>query len=461
MQDPQGYPLSTSSEEAARLYSSAQQDLLDYRLNVMQTIKAAIAADHQFALAYCLRGYQFMLYGSFSVLDAARTALDHAEANAAGATPREQMHIAALRAWIEGKLGRAIAIWEQLLAESPLDIIALRLHHFNCFWTGRQHSLRGGPASVLNVWSDKVPGYGNVLGMLAFGHEECGQYREAERFGRMAVERSENDLWALHAVAHVLEMEDRQAEGVAWLTRPEDTWADRNPFKGHLWWHLALFHLERGGYDEVLALYDRSVRNDGSIFYLDMQNAASLLARLDLCGVDVGDRWESLADFAEKSIGDHGLVFTDLHYMMALAKEGRFEAAARLLASMEEYAADESIDASSVIRTLGLPLCRGILAFEQGDPAGAADLFAPLHNNDAPIGASHAQRDIIDQYFIEACIRAKRPARAGLLLAERAMLRPGNASAARRHREVTDRIHAHASASLERPLADLTAGDAR
>nr|WP_314071828.1 tetratricopeptide repeat protein [uncultured Roseococcus sp.] len=441
MQDPQGYRLTTSSSEAARLYNLAQQSLLEYRLSTMATIKEVIAADPAFALGHCLRGYQFMMYGSFSVLKAARSALEAAEANAAGATSRERQHIAALRAWVEGRVGRAITLWEQLLADSPLDIVALRLHHFSCFWSGRQHSLRGGAAAVLEAWSEEVPGYGNVLGMLAFGHEECGQYREAERFGRMAVERNPNDLWAIHAVAHVLEMEDRQEEGIAWLARPADAWSDRNPFKGHLWWHLALFHLENGQYDQVLALYDRSVQNDGSTFYLDIQNAASLLARLDLRGVDVGTRWESLADFAEKSIGDHGLIFTDLHYMMALARQRRFGAAERLLESMEDYAMDETTDASSVIRRLGLPLCRGILAFEQGNYAAAADSFAPLHNDDGPIGASHAQRDIVDQYLIEASIRADRLGQARLLLAERVRLRPNNHAAAERHREVVRRIH--------------------
>jgi tetratricopeptide (TPR) repeat protein len=440
VKDPQGYRLTTSSEEAARLYCLAQQGLLEYRLSTMQTIKDTIAADPDFALAHCLRGYQFMMYGSFSVLKLARSALQAAEDCAGAATPREQLHVEALRAWAEGKTGRAILLWEQILGDSPLDIIALRLHHFSCFWTGRQHSLRGGAASVVHAWTDEVPGYGNVLGMLAFGYEECGQYREAERFGRMAVERNANDLWAIHAVAHVLEMEDRQDEGIAWLARPEDAWSDRNPFKGHLWWHLALFHLENRQYDQVLDLYDRSVRNDGSTFYLDIQNAASLLARLELLKVDVGDRWIGLADFAESNIGDHGLIFTDLHYMMALARQQRFLAAERLLESMEVFAAENAVDSAAVVRTLGLPLCRGILSFEQRDYAAAADYFAPLHNHDAAIGASHAQRDIIDQYLIEASLRSKRFASARMLLAERVTLRPRNQNAIERHGDVVRRI---------------------
>lgn len=440
MKDAQGYSLSASSEESVRLYNLAQRSLLEYRLNTMKVIKEALAGDPDFAMAHCMRGYLLMMYGSFSVLDKVHRALRSAEANAEATSVRERMHILALRQWTEGKIAAAIGIWEQILCDYPLDILALRLHHFNCFWTGRQHALRGGPASVLEVWSQDIPGYGNVLGMLAFGHEECGQYREAERLGRKAVECSADDLWAVHAVAHVLEMEDRQDEGIVWLARPENAWADRNPFRGHLWWHLALFYLESRRYDEVLALFDRSIRNDDSTFYLDTQNTASLLARLELLGINVGPRWSALADFAEKSIGDHALIFTDLHYMMALAKDGRFNAAARLLESMETFAADESTDASAVVRSVGLPLCRGILAFERGDYCGALAHFAPLHNNDAPLGASHAQRDIVDQYLIEASIRSKQFTRARRLLAERVRLRPRNPWAIERHGEVVQTI---------------------
>jgi tetratricopeptide (TPR) repeat protein len=440
MHDAQGYALSTQNAEAARLFNEAQVHVLSYRLSAMPTLKEAIAADPSFAMGHCLRGYQMMMFGTFSVAGAVKAALESAEALQANITVREQAHIKALRAWHTGKTSLAVALWERILTDYPLDLLALRLHHFNSFWTGKPLTLRAAPASVLDRWSEDIPGYGNVLGMLAFGYEECGQYREAEKYGRKAVEYNVDDLWALHAVTHVLEMEDRQNEGIAWLTRPKDTWSDRNPFKGHLWWHLALFHLESGKYDAALQLYDESIRNDGSTFYLDIQNAASLLARLHLLGVDLGDRWNSLADFAEQSIGDHALIFTDLHFMIALARTGRFDAANRLLASMEEYALAKDTDNSSVIREVGLELCRGVLAFEQGKYDVAIDHFAPLHNKDASIGASHAQRDIVDQYLIESALRAKHLNKACMLLGERVQLRPRNEAAARKHKLVLDQL---------------------
>ena len=73
--------------------------------------------------------------------------------------------------------------------------------------------------------------------------------------------------------------------------------------------------------------------------YIDIQNAASMLFRLERQGVDVGARWGEIADKAEARIGDCLSAFTLPHWMMALAATGRDGAAARMLAGMRSYAA--------------------------------------------------------------------------------------------------------------------------
>ena len=95
--------------------------------------------------------------------------------------------------------------------------MALKLHHTMSFYAGRSQVMRAVVAGVLGEWDDSVPGYGCVQGMYAYALEECGAYADAERWGRQAVERNPGDLWAIHSVAHVLEMQGRSAEGVKWL----------------------------------------------------------------------------------------------------------------------------------------------------------------------------------------------------------------------------------------------------
>lgn len=50
-------------------------------------------------------------------------------------------------------------------------------------------------------------GYGNVLGMHAFGLAENGSFSLAEEKADMALTMESKDIWAVHAMAHVYEME--------------------------------------------------------------------------------------------------------------------------------------------------------------------------------------------------------------------------------------------------------------
>jgi hypothetical protein len=54
-------------------------------------------------------------------------------------------------------------------------------------------------------------------------------------------------------------------------------------------------------------------------------------------------------------------------------------------------------------REVGLPLMRGLLAFDAGAAAEAIALLAPLREISFRFGGSHAQRDLIDQTLLAAC----------------------------------------------------------
>jgi hypothetical protein len=116
----------------------------------------------------------------------------------------------------------------------------------------------------------------------------------------------------------------------------------------HLWWHRALYHLERCEFDTVLELYDKRFRNLTSALTqsqpelcIDIQNAASMLFRLEQQGVDVGGRWIEIADKAEQRIGDCLSAFTVPRWVMALAAAGRDTAAQRMIAAMREFGHSE------------------------------------------------------------------------------------------------------------------------
>lgn len=435
--DERGLALTTESAEAAQGFDRTIWSNLEYRTGTAKSLKATLAADPDFVMGHCLKGLLFCLFGSEAYMDTARQSLAFCQARLEETTPRERAHIAGLEALIGGDQRRADRIWDEILVEHPRDLLALRLQHFNLFYMGDSAGLRDAVARVLPAWDETVPGHGFVQGMYAFGLEESGDYAAAERHGRRGAEANPDDLWSIHAVAHVMEMQGRLADGSQWLSQPLDIWDDRNAFKEHLWWHRALFALERDDHAQVLALYDDAVRRDKeSDFYLNLVNCASLLWRLRFQGVEVGDRWEELADMCEARIDDHVLVFSDVHFAMGLAGAGRIKAMERQLASLEAFAATPDNFGAATVRPVVLPLCQSLLAFAEGDHAGAVRLMLPIRRDYACLGGSHAQRDVFNQFLIEAALSARDFKLARALLAERAALKPNSAGTRRKYDEV-------------------------
>jgi tetratricopeptide (TPR) repeat protein len=425
LHDARGLPLSTDSPEVVTLFDETVTRYLEYRLSTMETLKALLAIDGEFVMGRCLQGYLYSLLATNRMQARIEAALHAAEAHIGNVTTREALHVQALRAWSQGDLESANRHWESIIAADPCDVLALRLLHFNAFWMGRTFLLRDVSARVMPAWQESMPGYGSVLGMYSFGLEECGDYASAERFGRRAVELNKDDLWAIHAVAHTLEMQGRLREGSEWLDYPHDAWDDRNPFKGHLWWHRALFALEAGRYDEVVDLYDNSVRPEPSEFYLDIQNATSLLMRLQLAGIDIGSRWRELAEYAHTHIDDHVLVFNEMHSMLALAAESH-ESAGKLIDSLREFAKTPDNYAASVTVSTVIPLCEAVMAYHQGDYNKVVDLLEPLRYRLEGVGGSHAQRDIFVQLLIEAALRSGNTVYGAALLRERVTNKPNS-----------------------------------
>ncbi|MEZ5823729.1 MAG: tetratricopeptide repeat protein [Geminicoccaceae bacterium] len=373
-----------------------------------------------------LRAGALLLMGTNTVRPMIDAELEAIRALKTPRNTREALHEKALMAWALGDLRKAARHWEAIIARWPLDILALRSLHFQNFWMGAAPYMRQVVGATLRHWQEDTPGYGFVLGMLAFGLEECGEYGRAERCGREAVERNGDDMWAIHAVAHVLEMQGRTDEGRDWLAHPCDYWNDRGPFKAHLWWHRSLFAVERGAFDEALELYDAHVRPGERFVSTDMMNAPSLLARLEFNGVDVGDRWERLAERSTSWVDDHVIAFTDAHTMFPLARTGRKAEADAYIESLERLATRTNAYSAEVAGPFILPVARATKAFYEGDYGTCVDILMPLRASLQPIGGSWAQRDLFHQLLLEAAIRAGDWPTARLLAQERLAARGEN-----------------------------------
>ena len=452
--DERGLTLTTDSADAVAGFNETMLQYTEYRAGAGDAIKQMLGADPDFVMGNCFKGYLFNLFATSAMRPKIEGSLAAAEAGVAKVTSREAAHVEALRAWTIGDVSAACKIWDAILLDHPHDLMALRLQHYNSFWMGRTQDIRDSVARVIDQWDDSVPGYSSVQGMYAFGLEECGEYARAEEFGRRAVETNPDDLWAIHAVAHTLEMQGRLGDGLKWLDYPANAWDDRNPFKGHLWWHLTMYSAEAGDYDTVLEIFDRSVKPAAWDFYLDVQNGASMLLRLDLLGVDVGDRWKAMADAMEAHVDDHVLAFTDTHTMMALAADKRFDAAEKLLASLHQFAKTPDNFAAGTMESATIPVCQALLDFARDNYDAVIDGLLPLRYSLACIGGSHAQRDVFNQVLIEAAIRGKRLTLARALLSERLAEKPNSRGSWLKYAETLDALGDKDRAAAARERAD-------
>ena len=421
--DLHGLPLSTSSAETASLFNDAVLGFLKYRADTPKRAGKLLAADPDFAFGHTLRGYFLMTPFNAASLPAAREELGKARSLSVGTTRREQAHVEALATWVAGDIDATLRNWEQILDEHPLDLLAFRLHHFNAFWHGRPDLMAAQADSALRRWGRELLAFASMLGCHCFAHEELGDYAIAEKSGREAVELTPDDLWATHAIAHVLEMQGRHEEGIAWLETLEPNWEGGNNILHHLWWHRGLYHYERGEFDKVLDLYDRRFRNLASPltqsqpdFTTDIQNAVSMLFRLQRQGVDAGTRWGELADRAEARIGDVLSPFTQPHWMLALCAAGRWEAAGRMLEALRSAPGQPEGGVGPLVRAYALPIAEAILARAKGDLARACDLMRPALAGMNRLGGSHAQQDVLEQFFLDCAVEARRKDDVGALI---------------------------------------------
>ncbi len=411
--DLHGLNLTTTSAAAADAFNDAVMSFLRYRTDVPTHLQATLSADPSFGLAHVFKGYTTMMSFKQANVPVAAEALRTAEGLLAGASQREQAHAAALAAWVSGATDRVLAIWEQILDEHPTDVLALRFHHFNAFWMGQAGTMARQVEKALPKWGHDLPGWGTLLACRCFAHEELGNYTLAEASGRDAIDFDKGDLWAAHGVAHILEMQGRRSEGIDWLAGLEPHWAGANNIRHHLWWHRGLYHFEHGEFEAILELYDRHFRNLASPItlaqpdlYIDIQNAASMLFRLELRGVDVGTRWVEIADKAETRIGDCLSPFTLPHWMMALTATRRFEAAGRMLEAMHKYAASATTPGARAVSDYSLPICEALLLRARGNPHEACRVMRPAIGGMYRLGGSHAQQDVLEQLFLDCAIAA-------------------------------------------------------
>ncbi|KKC38778.1 hypothetical protein WH87_07695 [Devosia epidermidihirudinis] len=387
-------PLSASALNGVNDFVSG---FLSYERKAANVLVAA-DVDPEALLANIYAGFSWMFLEAAGAEAQARIYLDRARKVQSRANAREGLLIEQLSHWVAGDIGRVQAIGETIVDAFPRDLASVKLHQYFSFNRGDAPAM----LSIAEKARAASPDNPHLLGMLAFAHEQLHALDTAEVEARKALAIKSKEPWAQHALAHVMLATGRVQEGVQFLDEAQRGWGDLNSFMyTHNWWHKALFHISLGDEAAVLDAYDNHVWGIEPDYSQDQVGAVSLLARMEVAGIDVGDRWVSVVDKLVSRASDTLQPFLTIQYLYGLARAERAEANQLMLAVEDKALTAEGLD-RTVWQQVALPACRGVLAHARRDYANAVRWLSVANPRMQEIGGSHAQRDLFGQLLLDA-----------------------------------------------------------
>lgn len=398
-----GNPLSGASAPTLRAVDDFIGGFLAYETRAEDILRAA-DADSECCMANVYSGFLWMLLEAPDAPKRAAKYLAAAERTASRATRREQLNAAVLRSWVDDDMAAALNLCDQTSDEFPRDLAVVKMQQYFEFNRGNSPAMLRAALKVMARNEDIA----YMHGMAAFAYEQCHLLDEAEHAARAALELKRKEPWAQHAIAHVLLTRGRIDEGAEFLESVADTWTGLNSFMiTHIWWHLALFYLSQGREAKVLEIYDRHCWGVAKQYSQDQIGAVSLLARMELSGIDVGGRWQDLGDHLSARIHDTVLPFLTLQYLYGLARAGRAETLT-LMQAVRETAKSGPVHSREIWREVALPACEGLYAYVRGEFESAWQHLNVAMPRLMEAGGSHAQRDLFAQIMLEAARKSGR-----------------------------------------------------
>uniref|UniRef100_A0A8C3A5Y3 Tetratricopeptide repeat protein 38 n=1 Tax=Cyclopterus lumpus TaxID=8103 RepID=A0A8C3A5Y3_CYCLU len=424
----EGLPLSTSSNEACKLYDAILTQYVKWRND--ETVggfegcfSAIQAADPNFVMGHVITtGLELMSTASSprlneSLASAVRRTVELATSQVL--SPRERLHVKAIEHYSHGRFTKACDVWEYILVDHPTDLLALKFAHDGYFYVGAQAHLRDSVARVLPHWKPHTPLFSYLKGMYSFGLLETRAYDQAEKVAMEGLALTPDDAWSVHAVAHVYEMKAEVDKGLKFMESREKDWQVSDVLASHNYWHWALYFIEK--VNIVMSFVFRRCKTTGSM--LDTVDASSMLCRLEMEGVCVQDRWRELLQVTRPHTDDHVTLFNDLHFLMVSLGAKESGTSQRLLEGLQELAKEPGDNQQhQLARTTGVSMCQALMEYDQGHYDRTVELLYPLRYRVVNIGGSDAQRDVFNQLLIHAAVKSENKC----LLMERDAMRPNS-----------------------------------
>lgn len=415
-EDQRGLRITTSSADAAEAYRAGLDLMLAAWPGALDAFDRALAADPRFAAAHVGRARQLQIVGRVAeakqAIAAARGALD-------GVTDREAAQVAILEHALAGDGAGALAAALAHIAAHPRDalVLSLPLGAFGLYaFSGRPDHDR----ARADLCDAVAPHYADdwwFEGYIGWSYAEAGALEAGQRRLLRSLALRPLNANAAHALAHTRhdrgEIDAGRHETASFLPQYDRS----GTLNAHLAWHLALFALEHDDVAAALALYESRIAPDVSQAppLNTLTDSASLLWRVMLRDPARPLPWEEVAAYGAERFPSAGLAFADLHAALLEAVTGRRDALERRLAALDGLLAAGRLPAGPVVPAL----CRGFAAFAARAYDEAADILVPLLPEVVRIGGSGAQRDMVEDTAIAACLHAGREETARTILRRR------------------------------------------
>ena len=353
----------------------------------------------EFERAQVIRAAACVLAKSPDALPALERVL-HAS-DACASTPEFRAHLDAAAAWLAADPVAAGERYAAILGRSPHDLLALRLAQSCYFFLGRHDQLCAVIDAIAPAWRRDRRDFPFVLAMASFAHAENGDAERAEALGRQALAHNPACPMGVHAVAHAIAESGRHDRGAQWMREQSLHWAGDSRMRSHNAWHLALFDVEDGDPASALGILDAWLMPASAHSPLDACDAAALLWRLSLCGVDAAERWAKISDAFERDSTPGFWPYVDLHAGLAHLSAGKFGCARRLGRALARCARGAS-HAAARARSVTLPGLAALGAWAKRRYGDAARLLAALQPRICEAGGSRFQLELFRSIGNEA-----------------------------------------------------------
>ena len=418
-----GLALTTDSPHAVESYIRAVDLMLSANAGAETLLDAALDADPDFALAHIARGRLCQVQARIpEAKEAATRARDLAER----VTPRERGHIETIALVIDGLGAQAMARLDAHVAEYPRDALALSpaLGVFGLLgFSGRVDHHEAQLALLLRLapqWDEDWW----FLTYLGWARIETGDVGTGAHEVERALALNPHNAYAAHARAHGYYEAGDAESGAAFIEAWLPGYDRQSQLHCHLSWHRALFELACGRPEQARALYEDAIRPAVSYAppLFNLADAASFLWRWKIYGEmpPLDDAWGEVIAHAARNFPRAGIPFADVHAALAEAASSDDAALATRITQLGELLEGGRLPQGAIVPAL----CAGAAAFARGDYDGATDSLGTALPELARIGGSHAQRELFEDTYIAACLRAGRDDKAAERLSARLERRP-------------------------------------